>query len=111
MSIIQDIRKKLDSIKNKKKRIEETLDIIHALEFEIRVSALSDEQESHLMNMSLSAAQRKRLDKANKKDRPAIFEEYARCSYFRRCAWSNYLNGITNDPPIGQKFEPDAIKE
>lgn len=85
----------------KKKRLEVIDDFLHSLNFDRRVAMLTSEEMAHMCNQSLSLAQRKRLDEAStEKKRDEIFMEYARANYFRRCAWADYLNGVTDKKPF-----------
>jgi hypothetical protein len=84
------------------KRMEAIEDALHSLNFEKRVTGLTDEQKDHLFNDRLTDAAKQRLA-ACKTDtaKEALIDEYARTRYFRRCAWVDYLNGVTDTPPVG----------
>jgi len=85
----------------RKKRLEAIDDLLHSLNFDRRVAMLTDEELAHMFNLSLSFAERKRLDEAtSEKKRDEILMEYARSNYFRRCAWADYLNGVTDKKPF-----------
>ena len=92
----------LDQIEDKPKRIELIDDAIHRLNFERRWQLLTPEQIKHMCDESLSQAESDAIGKANGQKRyDELVTMYARSRYFRRCAWMCYLNGETNEPPIG----------
>lgn len=82
-------------------RVEAIDDAIHRLNFERRVTLLTDKQRQHMMDESLSDAVRQRLDTCKSdKERDEYITGHARATYFRRMAWAAYLNGETADAPI-----------
>lgn len=88
----------LDSL-DKEARLEAIDDALHRLNFERRVTALTEKQLQHMHDNSLSIAQRERLDACNTDEqRDEVITGYARATYFKQCAWSDYLNGATDEP-------------
>ncbi len=89
-------------MENKEKRIKEIDDAIHELMFEKRVLELNEEQTERMMNPGkLSDAQKKRVeDCKTDEQRDAVFKEYAEITYFKQCAWADYLNGTTEMMPF-----------
>lgn len=93
----------IDALDNleKDERIEAIDDAIHRLNFERRVTLLTDKQRQHMMDESPSAAVRQRIaDCKTDKERDEYITEIARATYFRRMAWAAYLNGETPDAPM-----------
>lgn len=91
---------KLDNLKQEEK-LELLDDAIHRLKFERRLAALSETQLQHMNDMGLSNMQRQRLDGCKTDDeRDSVLTEFARAMYFRECMWVDYLNGVTDEPPV-----------
>jgi len=85
----------------KEARVEAIDDAIHRLNFERRVTLLTDKQRQHMMDESPSEAVRQRIaDCKSDKERDEYINGIARATYFRRIAWAAYLNGETPDAPI-----------
>lgn len=83
----------------KEEKIEALDDALHTLNFERRLASLTDKQLEHLNGEVLSEAQREKLDACKtEEDREIVIEDYARASYFRECAWGDYLNGVGKVP-------------
>lgn len=81
-------------------RIEFLKDVIHRLQFEQRWQGLTCNQLEHMPG-GMSDEERAALAACkNEKEREERIEMYARTLYFRRCAWSGYLNGEDPKPPI-----------
>ena len=90
----------LDAL-DRDERVEAIDDAIHRLNFERRVTLLTDKQRQHMMDESPSAAVRQRIaDCKSEKERDEYITGIARATYFRRMAWAAYLNGDTQDAPI-----------
>jgi hypothetical protein len=82
-------------------RIERIDDLLHRLNFERRLSGLTDNQLDHMHNNTLSQPQRAKLEQCKTdRERDELLNEYARVQYFRQCMWVDYLNGTAIDPPI-----------
>ncbi len=82
---------------------------IDRLQFELRLQQLQPNQLEHLCDESLRPAERARLAQCKTEaERAEYVETYARARYFRRCAWINYLNGVTDVPPCKPVFETPA---
>ena len=81
------------------------------LQFHRRYVALSDAQKvlSHWQGLSLS--ERAALDAASKARREELIASFARCTYFRQCAWADYLNGVEQDPPVSQERAVETCRE
>ncbi|MES2314967.1 MAG: hypothetical protein V4524_03495 [Patescibacteria group bacterium] len=76
-------------------------DLLHRLNFERRLTALTDEERDHMNDESLSPEARQKLDEAKTEaERENLITMYARSTYFRQCAWKDYLNGTTNEKPF-----------
>lgn len=89
----------LDGLESQE-RIERIDDLLHRLNFERRLTGLTEHQLEHMHNRSLSEPQRAKLDQCQtEKAREELLNHYARAQYFRDCAWVDYLNGTCNDPP------------
>jgi predicted RNA binding protein with dsRBD fold (UPF0201 family) len=84
-------------------RLEKIKDLIHSLKFEVRLWKLTDEEREHMYFEDLTTEQRVELKAMNEVQRDQRISEIARARYFRRCAWSNYLNGHTNEKPFSSK--------
>ncbi|KKS77786.1 MAG: hypothetical protein UV64_C0003G0005 [Parcubacteria group bacterium GW2011_GWC1_43_11b] len=95
----------LDGIEVSSERTEAIDDLLHRLNFERRVTILTDEERERMMKEGLSPTERESLNCVSSD--PKAFEErlqsYARSIYFRRCAWENYLNGLTDQKPFSSK--------
>jgi hypothetical protein len=90
----------LDSLE-KEERVEAIDDAIHRLNFERRVTLLTDKQRQRMMDESPSAAVRQRIAECKTdKEREEYITGIARATYFRRMAWAAYLNGETPNAPI-----------
>ena len=91
------------------KRLEVVDNLIHRLNFERRFMLLTDEEREHMLNEELSPKERKWLD--NVKSDPKAFEEriqsYTRSRYFRRMAWTAYLNGDNDEKPFSSPPKKD----
>ena len=75
--------------------------LLHRLQFERRWTSLSSAELVNMFDMTLSPAEHKRLkDAKNKVELDSIINEYARAKYFRKCAWEDYLNGVTSEKPF-----------
>ncbi len=85
----------------KDERLERIDDLLHRLNFERRLTALTDEERDHMNYESLSPEAKERLGKAKTPaERKELITMFARSTYFRRCAWVDYLNGSSNDKPF-----------
>ncbi len=83
----------LDTLE-KDERLKSIDDLLHRLNFERRLTTLTDEEREHMNNESISPEARQRLDDARTPaEREELITMYARSTYFRRCAWIDYLNG------------------
>lgn len=90
----------LDTLE-KDERLESIDDLLHRLNFERRLMTLTDEEREHMNNESLSPEARQKLDNAKTTaEREELITMYARSTYFRRCAWIDYLNGSTDKKPF-----------
>lgn len=90
----------LDALQNDE-RIASIDDLLHRLEFERRLTTLTDEEREHMNNESISPEARQKLDDAKTpEEREELITMYARSIYFRRCAWIDYLNGSTDKKPF-----------
>ena len=90
----------LDAL-DREERVEAIDDAIHRLNFERRVTLLTDKQRQHMMDESPSDAVRQRIAACSSdKERDEYITGIARAMYFRRMAWAAYLNGETPDAPI-----------
>jgi hypothetical protein len=89
----------LDSQETKPARISAIDDLIHLLNFERRLAMLDEKQifamqchPSQEMTDSLNACK-------SEKDREELIESASIVLYFRRCAWTEYLNGTSKYCP------------
>lgn len=84
-----------------KDRVDAIDDAIHRLQFERRLTLLTEKQRDHMCNESMSSEQRDRIDQCKTDaEREGVINGYARATYFKRVAWISYLNGETPNPPI-----------
>lgn len=78
-------------------RIEAVEDLLHRLNFEKRLMLLTDEEKGRMLDESLSEQEAEAL--AKEKPGSQSYEDrltmYGRARYFRRMAWTAYLNGET----------------
>jgi hypothetical protein len=89
----------LDTL-DEKERVERIDDLLHRLNFERRLAALTPNQRESMNNRDLSPAARARLDEAKSEaEREELITMYARSQYFRNCAWVDYLNN-GGTPPV-----------
>ena len=89
----------LDAL-DQKARLEAIDDALHRLNFERRLTLLTDEQRRHMSDDSLSDRDRQRINECtDDKKRDEIIAGIARATYFRRCAWISFLNGETPVAP------------
>jgi len=96
---IQTLLEHLDTL-NKTERVERIDDVIHRMNFERRLTLLTDNQRKHMEGNGMSEAVRAQLHEL--KGTPKFehkIEEFARSLYFRQCAWVDYLNN-GGEPPI-----------
>lgn len=113
MSDIADtIRAYLDlSGDNKKDRLEKIDDLIHLLSFEKRLTSLTEDEAFHMMNAdngnSDEITRYRILHCKTDKDQEEVINDIARRRYFIQCAWSDYLNGISDFKPYDSKREAE----
>lgn len=82
-------------------RLNTILDFQHRLEFERRLMTLTPEERTHMDAGPVSSEAQRALDaETTESGREARIEMYARSHYFRKCAWEDYLNGVTNEKPF-----------
>jgi len=95
----KSLLKYLDDL-DENERVEKIDDLLHRLNFERRLAALTTNQREHMNNRDLSPAARARLDEAKSDaEREELITMYARSQYFRDCAWADYLNN-GGTPPV-----------
>lgn len=83
-----------------KERINAIDDALHRLNFERRVTLLTDTQRKH-MSEAPSLQQLKAMNECKTdKERDALINDMARATYIKRCAWADYLNGVTPNAPV-----------
>lgn len=102
---ILDFLDQLGKPEQRAERVERIDGLIARLNFERRLTLLTDEERQHMMDEGLSPAERATLD-ALQKDSSAWerkITEFARARYFRKCAWADYLNGATDNKPWTSK--------
>lgn len=96
----------LDALE-RKNRVDAIDDAIHRLNFERRLTLLSERQHRHMADESLTHIEKEKLGRLKTEDeRETYINDIARTRYFRRMAWVAYLNGETKEPPI-----PDDSQE
>lgn len=90
-----------DDQKERLSRINEMLDYLN---YNKRLTELSEvEKQAFVETMegaALTDAQRQKLKGMDKKQQDLYFDELARTTYFRRCAWLSYLSGERTEKPI-----------
>jgi len=96
-----------------KKRIAKIDALEYLLRFFRRLSELSKEEGRNYNNSlkgdSISPSMQKALEKCTTDDqRTHLFESWARSTYMRRCAWQEYLRGVTNEKPPVNNFQEDV---
>jgi len=111
-SVADLVRAHLDASSDQAQRLERIADLEHVLGFERRLAELTLEERDALEEANyprLSDAQRKRLDECKTdEERDRIFNDLGRAHFFRRCAWADYLNGVTRyKPPVTEKAKRD----
>lgn len=90
----------LDTLE-KDERLGSIDDFLHRLNFERRLTMLTDEERENMNNESLSPGARQKLvDAKTPAEREELITMYARSTYIRQCAWFDYLNGSTNEKPF-----------
>lgn len=100
----------LDSL-DEEKRVDRIDELIHFLNYQRRYLLLTDEERAHACDESLSPAMRDKLDKAKTEaEREKLIQMYARGNFFRKCAWADYLNGVTEEKPFDSKLSAGAAK-
>jgi len=105
------IRDYLDeSNDNKEERLNKIADLIHLLNFERRLTELTEDESKAMMNVGsadwISEGEKKKMkDCKTDEERDALSKEVARGVYFVQCAWSDYLNGISEYKPYDSKRE------
>lgn len=83
----------------RQKRVDE---LLHWLNFERRLAALTPAQIEHMSVRELTQAQRDALAACKTEEaRDILITGLARGRYFVECAWADYLNGNTASPPMG----------
>ena len=102
-----DVLEYLDALEEKE-RVERIDDLLHRLSFERRLTLLAPNQREAMNDRTLHSTQRAGLDACKTEaERDKLIGEMARTQYFRRCAWSDYLNGVRAEPPV----MPNASEE
>ena len=98
--ILQELDRSADS----KERIEKIDDLLHRLNFERRLSCLSDEEREDMVSAGrgrMTPEMREKIDACKSEaERDALIHGYARAQYFRQCAWADYLNGVSQNKPF-----------
>jgi len=98
----------LEKMKDEEK-LEAIDKLMRLLEFERRLAELTPEEKEHMNNRSLSPAAKAAVDKTKSVyERNQLIAGYARAIYHRRCAWSNYLHGVSKEKPFESKSETAA---
>ena len=102
-NIEDQLLKHLDTL-DPKPRLERIEDLQHRVNFERRLTNLAPNQRAAMNNRELSEADRARIDACKTEAaRDVVFRDLARLQYFRDCAWTDYLNGVTPDAPVPAK--------
>jgi hypothetical protein len=106
-NIIQTIQDYLDqSNDNSVERLEKIEDLLHLLNYEKRITELTDEEADAMIAASagsLSDKERELLAQLSPEKREVWISKYARQQLFIQYAWSNYINGITDYKPVDSK--------
>ena len=95
----------IDGLESPDEKIQAVDEFIRRLNFVRRLLLLTSEELEHLFDESLSPNAKAALEK-DKPGSPAFEERlnmYTRAIYFKRCAWNDYLNGITDTKPFCSK--------
>lgn len=96
----------LDTL-DRQNRVDVIDDAIHRLNFERRLTLLSERQHRHMADESLTSIEKEKLGRLKTEDeRETYINDISRLRYFRRMAWIAYLNGETKVPPV-----PDDSQE
>ncbi len=88
-----------------KKRIAKIDALEYLLRFFRRLSELSKEEGRNYNNSlkgdSISPSMQKALEKCTTDDQKNhLFQSWARSKYIQRCAWQDYLTGVTDEKPF-----------
>jgi hypothetical protein len=98
------ILQELDCSSDDDERIKRIDDLLHILNFERRVACLSDAERHAMVSAGdgrISPEMRQRIDACKSEaERKSLIDGYARTCYFRQCAWSDYLNGVSKNMPF-----------
>lgn len=106
--ILQD----LDRSMSEQDRISKIDELLHMLNFERRLAALTAEQRHAMMlagESRITDEMRQKID-ACKTDveRNNLIDGFARAVYMRQCAWSDYLNGVSKEMPFFSSNHPNV---
>jgi hypothetical protein len=104
--IEQSILNHLDSIDDIKEKIEVIDDLIHRLQFERRLTDLSEAERKSMMCELFDCDRKALAECKTEADRDKLFESISRTMYFREIAWLNYLNGHAKEKPFVMPDEP-----
>ena len=96
------------------KRLSKIEALIKFLEFEKRVTEMTDAEKQHyyrcLDGPQLSDKMRATLDSCTTEEKRNYYiEMWARATYFTRCAWDTYLHTGKDKPQIPQQNIPPAV--
>lgn len=102
LSLLDDyLQEANDSQKERVRRIKGFLDFLN---YNLRLTELSKEEKIHFVNSVEGHLTKEMHEKINscktKEEKDEWITMWASSSYFRQCAWFNYLNGKTNEKPF-----------
>jgi hypothetical protein len=109
---IEDFINQLDEDLSVEDRVAEIKKALYKLNFEFRLSSLSENQLHHMADESLCEGDRQRLEKATTEaEKRNIYMDASRTLYFRQCTWIQYLNGETDEPPVPSQYPAQKSDE
>ena len=114
--IVKTIQHYLDLSKDdKKERLDKIGDLIHFLNFEKRLTELTEDESAAMMNSDNGNEndifQYRLLHCRTDTERDELVADMARRKYFIKCAWSDYLNGVSDFKPYDSKREAERLIE
>jgi hypothetical protein len=101
MELEEQIRGRIDAVEGTAK-LEMIDGLLSVLQFEKRMALLTPRQREAMEAQcapSMSSYEVAAFDKADEDRRKTILADAARTVYIRRCAWADYLNGVSKTPP------------
>ena len=103
LDILVQIQNTIEQKNDDKWRIEKCDEILDYVNYYKRLAELSDKEKLDFIHCNegfpLTDEQREVLNKSDDLKKDYYFDMWARSTYFKLCAWLNYLGGHTKEKP------------